>query len=91
MHVTSCLNLIFFAYLQFSKRAEVTVTLPPKLELHCPPIAVANKSIEVTLVSWGSVGLDVDWTITKDDVQVAKGENTNTPHPSSKSYSADGQ
>ncbi|XP_061576649.1 polycystin-1 [Cololabis saira] len=57
---------------EFLARTEVTVTLPPMLELHCPPIAVANKSIEVSLVSWGGVGLDVDWTITKNDVQVAK-------------------
>lgn len=56
---------------------EVTVTLPPKLELHCPPLAVANRSLDVTLVSWGAVGLDVDWKITKDDVQVAKGKIKN--------------
>lgn len=63
-----------FAYFQVSARGEVTMTLPPRLELHCPPLAVANESLEFTLVSWGSVGLDVDWTITKDGVQVAKGE-----------------
>lgn len=50
------------------------MTLPPKLELHCPPLAVANKSLELTLVSWGAVGVDVDWKITKDGVQVAKGK-----------------
>uniref|UniRef100_A0A3Q3GM75 Polycystin 1, transient receptor potential channel interacting n=1 Tax=Kryptolebias marmoratus TaxID=37003 RepID=A0A3Q3GM75_KRYMA len=55
-----------------SARTQVSVTLPPKLELHCPPLAVANKSLEVTLVSWGGVGMDVEWTITKDSVQVAK-------------------
>lgn len=49
------------------------MTLPPKLELHCPTLVVANQSLELTLVSWGSVGLDVDWKITKDGVQVAKG------------------
>ena len=55
-------------------RGAVTVTLPPKLELRCPPLAVANKSLEFTLVSWGAVGVDVDWTISKDGVQVAKGK-----------------
>lgn len=49
------------------------MTLPPKLELHCPPFAVANKSLEVKLVSWGAVGVNVDWKITKDGVQIAKG------------------
>lgn len=58
---------------QVSARGEVTVTLPPKLELLCPPLAVANKSLKFTLVSWGAVGVDVDWKIKKDDVQVAKG------------------
>ncbi|KAM9314500.1 polycystin-1 [Pholidichthys leucotaenia] len=57
---------------EVSVRGEVTVTLPPKLELHCPPLVVANQSIELTLVSWGSVGLDVDWNITKDDGQISK-------------------
>ncbi|XP_071359441.1 polycystin-1 isoform X3 [Trachinotus anak] len=57
---------------EVSKRGEVTVTVPPKLELRCPPLAVANKSLDFTLVSWGSVGMDVDWKITKDGVQVAK-------------------
>ena len=58
---------------QVSARGEVIVTLPPKLELRCPPLAVANKSLELTLVSWGAVGVDVDWKIRKDDVQIAKG------------------
>lgn len=49
------------------------MTLPPRLELHCPSLAVANKSLEVTLVSWGAVDVNVDWSITKDGVQVAKG------------------
>lgn len=57
-----------------SARGEVTVTLPPKLELLCPPLAVANKSLEFTLVSWGALGVDVGWKITKDGVQVAKGK-----------------
>lgn len=50
------------------------MTLPPKLELHCPPLSVANKSLEITLVSWGALSLDVDWKIEKDGVQVAKGK-----------------
>lgn len=50
------------------------MTLPPKLELHCPTLVVANQSLEVTLVSWGSVSVDVDWKITKEGVQVAKGK-----------------
>lgn len=63
-----------FNYLcQFPTRGEVTVTLPPKLELRCPSFVVANKSLELTLVSWGAVGVDVDWKIRKGDVQVAKG------------------
>lgn len=61
-------------HLQASARGEVVVTVPPKLELRCPPLIVANKSLEFTLVSWGSVGVDVNWKITKDDVQVAKGK-----------------
>uniref|UniRef100_A0A3Q2C8H1 Polycystin 1, transient receptor potential channel interacting n=1 Tax=Cyprinodon variegatus TaxID=28743 RepID=A0A3Q2C8H1_CYPVA len=52
-------------------RTDVTVALPPKLELHCPSSVVANKSLEVTLVSWGGINLDVNWTISKNDVQVA--------------------
>ncbi|RVE75816.1 hypothetical protein OJAV_G00002450 [Oryzias javanicus] len=51
---------------------EVNLTLPPKLELHCPSLIVANQSLEVTLVSWGGVDLDVNWTIAKEGVQVAK-------------------
>lgn len=49
------------------------MALPPKLELHCPPLAVANSSLDITLASWGAAGLDVDWKITKNGVQVAKG------------------
>lgn len=64
----------FARWLQVSAHGEVTVALPPKLELHCPALAVANQSLEVTLVSWGSVGVDVDWKITKDGAQVAKGK-----------------
>lgn len=37
-------------------------------------LVVANQSLEVKLVSWGSVGVDVDWKITKDGLQVAKGK-----------------
>ena len=49
--------------------------VPPKLKLRCPPLAVANKSLEFTLFSWGAVDMDVDWKIvSKDGVQVAKGK-----------------
>lgn len=65
---------LIFTNFQVSARGEVTVTVPPKLELRCPTLAVANKSLEFTLVSWGAVGVDVDWKITKDGVQVAKGK-----------------
>ncbi|XP_061131221.1 polycystin-1 [Syngnathus typhle] len=57
---------------EVAARGEVTVALPPKLELHCPTLAVANGSLEITLVSWGALDLNVDWEITKNDVQVAK-------------------
>ncbi|KAF0037703.1 hypothetical protein F2P81_010577 [Scophthalmus maximus] len=64
--------LAWAGHKEVSARGEVTVTVPPKLELRCPTLAVANKSLEFTLVSWGAVGVDVDWKITKDGVQVAK-------------------
>lgn len=67
-------NGVFAGSFQVSAHGEVTVMLPPKLELHCPALVVANQSPEVTLVSWGSVGVDVDWKITKDGVRVAKGK-----------------
>lgn len=57
-----------------SAHVEVTVAFPPKLELHCPSLTVVNGSMEITLVSWGALGLNVDWMIAKNDVQVAKGE-----------------
>ncbi|KAF7656432.1 hypothetical protein LDENG_00041290, partial [Lucifuga dentata] len=57
---------------EVSTRLEVSMTLPPMLELRCPPLAVANKSLEFALVSWGAVGLAVDWRITKDGIQAAK-------------------
>uniref|UniRef100_W5KUR6 Polycystic kidney disease 1a n=1 Tax=Astyanax mexicanus TaxID=7994 RepID=W5KUR6_ASTMX len=51
---------------------EVTVVLPPRLELHCPSLLVANQSLEeaVTLVNWGGVGVAVDWIIRKDGSEV---------------------
>lgn len=67
-------DAVFAGSFQVSARGEVTVMLPPKLELQCPTLVVANQSLEVTLVSWGSVGVDVDWKITKDGVRVAKGK-----------------
>ncbi|PWA16873.1 hypothetical protein CCH79_00012673, partial [Gambusia affinis] len=57
---------------EVSAQTDVTVALPPKLELHCPSFVVANKSVDVTLVSWGGIGLNVNWTISQNDVQVAK-------------------
>lgn len=75
MCVCVCLDFkMLLVCVQVSARGEVTIMLPPKLELHCPPLVVANRSLELTLVSWGSVGLNVDWKITKDDVQIAKGK-----------------
>lgn len=47
--------------------------LPPKLQLLCPSLAVANKSFELTLLSWGAIGLIIDWKIKKDNVEIAKG------------------
>uniref|UniRef100_A0A3Q1JAV5 Uncharacterized protein n=1 Tax=Anabas testudineus TaxID=64144 RepID=A0A3Q1JAV5_ANATE len=55
-----------------SARGEVIVALPPKLQVNCPSLAVANKSLVITLDSWGALGVDVDWKITKDGEQVAK-------------------
>ncbi|XP_077428176.1 polycystin-1 [Vanacampus margaritifer] len=57
---------------EVSARRDVTVAFPPKLELHCPPLTVVNGSLEIILVSWGALDLNVDWEITKNDVQVAK-------------------
>ncbi|KAG5854078.1 hypothetical protein ANANG_G00033710 [Anguilla anguilla] len=45
---------------------KVRVTLPPRLELACPPVVVANHSIDVGLVNWGGVGVAVDWRILLD-------------------------
>lgn len=56
----------------------MSVALPPKLQLHCPALVVANGSLEVTLDGWGAVGVDVHWSITKDGVQVAKGKVVKT-------------
>ncbi|XP_031666863.1 polycystin-1 [Oncorhynchus kisutch] len=53
-------------------RREVRVTLPPRLELHCPPLTVANQSLAVRLVSWGGEGVAVDWRITKDGQEAAR-------------------
>lgn len=65
---------LLFSFAQALTQQEVNLTLPPKLELHCPPLVVANQSLEVTLVSWGGVDLDVNWTIAKEGVEVAKGK-----------------
>ncbi|XP_027034714.2 polycystin-1 isoform X1 [Tachysurus fulvidraco] len=56
--------------------AEVRVELPPRLELRCPSVLLANQSLEeaVTLVNWGGVGVAVDWRIMKEAVEVARAE-----------------
>uniref|UniRef100_A0A4W5PIB8 PKD domain-containing protein n=2 Tax=Hucho hucho TaxID=62062 RepID=A0A4W5PIB8_9TELE len=59
-------------------RREVRVTLPPRLELHCPPLTIANQSLAVRLVSWGAESVAVDWRITKDGQEAARGQNTDT-------------
>ncbi|XP_053471229.1 polycystin-1 [Ictalurus furcatus] len=59
-----------------SGMADVRVELPPRLELHCPSLLLANQSLEeaVTLVNWGGVGVAVDWRIRKEGVEVARAE-----------------
>ncbi|XP_039541161.1 polycystin-1 [Pimephales promelas] len=54
----------------------VSVDLPPRLELHCPALVVANQSLEaeLSLVNWGGVGVTVDWRIQKDGREIAKAE-----------------
>uniref|UniRef100_A0A673HDU5 Polycystic kidney disease 1a n=1 Tax=Sinocyclocheilus rhinocerous TaxID=307959 RepID=A0A673HDU5_9TELE len=55
-------------------QGNVSVELPPRLELHCPELIVANQSLEeaVSLVNWGGVGVTVDWRITKDGSEIAR-------------------
>uniref|UniRef100_A0A8C1XQ24 Polycystic kidney disease 1a n=1 Tax=Cyprinus carpio TaxID=7962 RepID=A0A8C1XQ24_CYPCA len=55
-------------------QGNVSVELPPRLELHCPGVMVANQSLEeaVSLVNWGGVGRTVDWRITKDGREIAR-------------------
>ncbi|XP_016361906.1 polycystin-1 [Sinocyclocheilus anshuiensis] len=57
-------------------QGNVSVELPPRLELHCPELIVANQSLEeaVSLVNWGGVGITVDWRITKDGREIARAE-----------------
>uniref|UniRef100_A0A8C1XPT7 Polycystic kidney disease 1a n=1 Tax=Cyprinus carpio TaxID=7962 RepID=A0A8C1XPT7_CYPCA len=57
-------------------QGNVSVELPPRLELHCPGVMVANQSLEeaVSLVNWGGVGRTVDWRITKDGREIARAE-----------------
>ncbi|XP_072318379.1 polycystin-1 [Eucyclogobius newberryi] len=57
---------------QVSAQGEVTVMLPAKLQLLCPDLVVANKSLEISLLSWGALGLNIDWKITKESIEVAK-------------------
>uniref|UniRef100_A0A8C2KU76 Polycystic kidney disease 1a n=1 Tax=Cyprinus carpio TaxID=7962 RepID=A0A8C2KU76_CYPCA len=56
-------------------QGNVSVELPPRLELNCPELIVANQSLEeaVSLVNWGGVGITVDWRITKDGREIARG------------------
>ncbi|XP_072514001.1 LOW QUALITY PROTEIN: polycystin-1 [Salminus brasiliensis] len=60
---------------------EVSVELPPRLELHCPSLLVVNQSLEeaVTLVNWGGLGVAVNWTIKKDGKEVARAEPVCVP------------
>uniref|UniRef100_A0A8C2IMT9 Polycystic kidney disease 1a n=1 Tax=Cyprinus carpio TaxID=7962 RepID=A0A8C2IMT9_CYPCA len=60
-------------------QGNVSVELPPRLELHCPELIVANQSLEeaVSLVNWGGVGITVDWRITKDGREIARGTRQN--------------
>uniref|UniRef100_A0A8C2KP09 Polycystic kidney disease 1a n=1 Tax=Cyprinus carpio TaxID=7962 RepID=A0A8C2KP09_CYPCA len=55
-------------------QGNVSVELPPRLELNCPELIVANQSLEeaVSLVNWGGVGITVDWRITKDGREIAR-------------------
>uniref|UniRef100_A0A671KDU4 Polycystin-1-like n=1 Tax=Sinocyclocheilus anshuiensis TaxID=1608454 RepID=A0A671KDU4_9TELE len=55
-------------------QGNVSVELPPRLELHCPELIVANQSLEevVSLVNWGGVGVNVDWRIRKDGREIAR-------------------
>ncbi|XP_076845460.1 polycystin-1 isoform X2 [Brachyhypopomus gauderio] len=64
------------AHREVSVHGEVRVELPPKLELRCPALLVANQSLEeaVTLVNWGGVGVAVDWRVRKDGKEVARAE-----------------
>ncbi|KAL1281735.1 hypothetical protein QQF64_000538, partial [Cirrhinus molitorella] len=57
-------------------QGNVSVELPPRLELHCPELIVANQSLEeaVSLVNWGGVGVTVDWRIRKDGREIARAE-----------------
>lgn len=67
-------------HIERSGVAEVRVELPPRLELHCPSLLLANQSLEdaVTLVNWGGVGVAVDWRIKKEGVEVAQGTRHDT-------------
>uniref|UniRef100_A0AAY5EW68 Polycystic kidney disease 1a n=1 Tax=Electrophorus electricus TaxID=8005 RepID=A0AAY5EW68_ELEEL len=64
------------AHREVSSHGEVRVELPPRLELRCPALLVANQSLEeaVTLVNWGGVGMAVDWKVRKDEREVGRAE-----------------
>lgn len=53
-------------------KGEVTVTLPPKLELRCPALVEANQNLSVTLVNWGGTGVAVDWRITREGQETTR-------------------
>lgn len=63
------------AHRETSGMTDVRLELPPRLELHCPSLLLANHSLEeaVTLVNWGGVGVAVVWRIRKEGVEVAQG------------------
>ncbi|KAF7689316.1 hypothetical protein HF521_012669 [Silurus meridionalis] len=69
------------AHRETSGTAEVRVELPPRLELRCPSPLLANQSLEeaVTLVNWGGVGVEADWRIRKEGLEVARAEPVCVP------------
>uniref|UniRef100_A0AAY4DRE1 Polycystic kidney disease 1a n=1 Tax=Denticeps clupeoides TaxID=299321 RepID=A0AAY4DRE1_9TELE len=60
------------AHKEFTASGKVSVTLPPRLELQCPSMVVANQSLVTTLVNWGGVGAEVDWEVLRERDVVKK-------------------
>ncbi|XP_028828513.1 polycystin-1 isoform X2 [Denticeps clupeoides] len=60
------------AHKEFTASGKVSVTLPPRLELQCPSMVVANQSLVTTLVNWGGVGAEVDWEVLRERDVVAR-------------------